>query len=377
MAEETKAFDYDERVADYIKCQSCGANMVFDPNTQMLVCVHCGNKVAFQADTAVREIAIEKALSVANEWSDTLVLKCANCGAMVTIDREEVALECPYCGTSHIRRTEEIAGVKPNALYPFTLDQQSAETCARKWAKSLIFAPSKFKKNLTAKNLHGVYQPCFTFDSQTVTVYDGRLGERRTRTVRTKNGTRTETYIAWFHVKGVIDVPFNDVTISASNNIPQKKIDKIMPFDYNTICVYEKKFLAGFLANHYDKDVRTSWGEAKVIMTDCIKREIKNKYNADVVDYINTSVRHENVTYKYVLLPIYVLNYTYKKKTYEITINGNTGKVSGNSPLSFWRVLVAFLIFGGLFALLYVLFSNGETSSASVLEYLENLQFLL
>ena len=339
--------------ADYIKCASCGGNMIFDPESQMLFCEYCGSKVSFEKDKEVAEISIEQAFEAVESWSDVEVLHCENCGADIAVERNEVSLNCPYCGTSHIKRTETIAGIKPNAFFPFTVGKDKAQECAKKWAKGRLFAPKKFKKHLYAENFRGVYQPCFTFDSQTTSSYSGRLGKHKTRTVQTKNGTRTETYTVWYNVRGTLSHLFDDVTVSASSKISQSKLDKIMPFKRETVCVYEKEYLAGFVANHYDKDIKTSWNEAKSIMDKKIRNFIVSKYDCDVVDYLDVSTIHNGVTYKYVLLPLYVLNYGYKKKNYEVTINGNTGKVTGKTPISPLRVCIAIaigaLIIGGIY----------------------------
>ena len=84
--------------ADFIKCQACGSNMVFDPESQMLFCEHCETKVSIESSKQVSEIAIETAFSQTEVWSDTAVLTCSNCGASIAVSREEVALCCPYCG---------------------------------------------------------------------------------------------------------------------------------------------------------------------------------------------------------------------------------------------------------------------------------------
>lgn len=351
--------------ADFIKCQACGSNMVFDPESQMLFCEHCETKVSIESSKQVSEIAIETAFSQTEVWSDTAVLTCSNCGASIAVSREEVALCCPYCGTSHIKKTEEICGVKPSALYPFLITKENAEVIAKNWARKKLFAPRKFKKDLVANNLRGIYQPCFTFDSQTFTFYDGRLGKRKTRTVKTKNGYKTQTYIEWYNVRGSISLAYDDITITASENIKQSTMQKLMPFKHDTICAYEKKYLAGFIANHYDKDVRKSWAEAKVVMEGDIKNAILRKHNCDVVGHLNTSTTHSNVTYKYVLLPIYHLNYHYKNKSYEVNVNGSTGRVLGKSPVSPLKVLIAIAVGAAAFFGLYYLFKGVDSSAVS------------
>lgn len=343
-----ETFEYDSELkradTELQKCPSCGANMVFDPEKQTLSCPFCGRYVDFEKDCDVKEKDLLSAFDVAEKWSDTYVVSCDNCGAKFVIDENEVSLNCPYCGTSHVRKSADLAGVKPNAVYPFAFTSEIAEKLAKKWAKRKLFAPKKFKKNIEAHNIHGVFEPCFTFDSLTISSYDGRLGKHRTRTVRTKNGTRTETYIEWRHVSGTLSHFFDDVTIAAGSGLPQNQFDKIRPFDNTTLKVYSKDYLAGYTAKHYDRGLEECWNDSKRIMDAAIRNLIVAKHNCDVVSYLNVRTVHNDSTYKYVLLPLYLLNFRYNKKDYAVKINGTTGKIIGKTPVSFKRVLVAVIL---------------------------------
>jgi DNA-directed RNA polymerase subunit RPC12/RpoP len=352
---------------DFIKCEACGSKMTFDPNTQKLVCGHCGHTEQFEKNSNVKEIELTSALQMSESWeSETKVYKCENCGAKVVIEKNVVAGSCPFCGTAHVVETDEIAGIKPNALIPFLLDDSKAVDNCKKWSKRRIFAPSSFKKSFKPENIKGVYTPCFTFDSNTVSVYNGRLGERRTRTVGSGKNRRTETYIHWYNVSGNMQYFFDDILIAAGKKISQKQISKISPFVREKSCVYETKFLHGFVANHYDKDIKTSWQEAKGVIDQQIRSMIMRKHHADVVDYLNVSTNHHNVTYKYMLMPVYVGNFTFHKKLYNLYVNGSTGKVYGKAPVSPIRVGLLVIIIAAIIALFAIIAnkaSSGDNDS--------------
>lgn len=320
---------------DYIKCDGCGSNMVFDPVTQDLKCPHCGRTLDFNESRDVKELSIEKAFDEAIKWDgETQIFSCDNCGARVVMKANEVAKSCPYCGTSHIVKSQLLAGIKPNAVFPFLITKEQSMGKFLKWARGRFFAPKVFKKNVTVDNINGVYEPCFTFDSNTTSQYEGRLGKTRTRTVRRNGKTVTESYTQWYHVSGVLTHFFDDVMISSGNTLSQKTMQKILPFATDSVRVYSEEYLSGYMANHYEKDLRTSWDEAKSSMDRLIRQLIINRYNADCVGYLNVNTMHEDVKYKYVLLPTYVVNFNFKKKVYNVCINGQTGKISGKSPLS-------------------------------------------
>lgn len=319
----------------YLKCSSCGANMSFDPTTQALKCMHCGNVEDFAKSKNVEEIDMASSINLVETWDDdSAVYRCDNCGAVVVLLPTEISTFCPYCKTSHIVKSNELAGIKPNAVYPFTIVQSDAVSKAKAWAKKRLLAPKKFKKSLTENNVKGVYEPCFTFDSKTYSTYVGRIGDRRTRVVGSGKNKRVETYIVWRRISGVYAMNFDDVMINATTTYKQKSLDKILPFDYSTINEYDKKLLTGFVAKRHDRDLPTCWEDAKDAMSKTLRKLILSQYVYDVVDYLNVSTNYSGNSYKSVLLPIYHMSFKYGKKDYGVLVNGNTGKVTGKTPLS-------------------------------------------
>ena len=330
-----------------IKCESCGSNMSFDPNTQKLRCVHCGSLKEIKSDL-VRERDILTAFSQDNRWDekDVSVFRCENCGAKVVLQINETAKMCPFCGTSHVAKLNELAGIKPNGLLSFAFDEQKALQLSKDWAKKRFFAPRKFKKNLNLQNVNGIYSPCFTFDSNTFSQYHGRIGKTHTRVVGSGKNRRTQTYIVWRNISGTHSTSFDDVLISAGSRLGQDKLDKISPFDTNYGKEYEQSYLLGYVAYHYDRDIEECWDIAKKRIDDNVKKQILSNYVYDHVDYLNVSTVHENVTYKYVMLPIYVGNFNHKKKLYNFFVNGSSGKVWGKYPKSIFKI--ALTVFGAL-----------------------------
>lgn len=345
---------------EIVKCPGCGSNMVFDPDGQTLLCEHCGTKKKLENVIQAKEQDLLTALAENGEkWDkkETVVFSCDNCGAKVVLSSGETAKSCPFCGTAHVQKTEELAGLKPNALIPFQFAEEKAVNFSKIWARKRLFAPRKFKKTLSADNVKGVYTPCFTFDSKTTSYYVGRIGDRHTRTVGSGKNRRVETYIVWRNIKGTFYDGFDDVLITAGSKFDQDKLDKIAPYSTNEGREYEGKYLLGFMAYHYDHELPACWNSAKSKMDAMIRQHILKQYHYDVLDYLNVSTTHEQVTYKYVMLPVYVGNYKYKKKLYNFFVNGSTGKVTGKTPVSPWRVLAAVFLglaaVAGIAALLY------------------------
>lgn len=361
MSDEREDFSKDLKEVDTYnaKCPNCGSTMVFDGDLQSLKCEHCGTTSEIEKNFDVIENDIRLGFAECETWSadEQATFKCENCGAVVVLSADEEASICPFCQTTHVVKDGTFKTIRPHMVIPFQFGADKASEYSKKWAKSRLFAPSKFKKSLNVENLIGVYEPCFTFDSATVSHYNGRVGDRHTRVVGSGKNRRTETYIVYRHVSGTYNTFFNDVMIASNSKFNQSELNSLAPFDTEQACVYEKKYLSGFMADGYQVDLEYCWNGAKRVIDSEIRSQIKSRLHCDVVDYLNVSTVHSNVTYKYLLLPVYTLVYRYKKKDYTIRVNGSTGKVKGKTPISAIRVIIAVLLGLGLIALVVWLFT--------------------
>ncbi len=346
MLDNQDVYEENKQVeADSIKCEACGSNLVFDPDTQSLKCPHCGTEINFESNSA-QEILLGHGLDNDKTWTadEAVVFRCDNCGAKVIMNPNETANFCPFCGTAHVQKIEELAGIKPNAVIPFTFNYKSAIDFSKKWAKKRFYAPRKFKKNICTDNVKGVYTPCFTFDSRTFSYYQGRIGKTHTRVVGSGKNRRVQTYVVWRNISGTYSDSFDDVLITAGSKFGQKELDKVSPYKTNESREYEENYLFGFMAYHYDSEITECWNDAKSRIDEVVKKSILSQYVHDVVDYINISTTHSDVTYKYVMLPVYIGNYKYNKKHYNFFVNGSTGKVYGKTPKSILKILGTVLL---------------------------------
>lgn len=343
--EQNFQFEQERVDTKHIKCLSCGANMEFEPERQVLYCSHCGSERKFNTDTLASEQDLLVGLNE-ERWTDAEENQyvCDNCSAKIVVSAEQSSFVCPFCGTNHVQKTNEFVGLKPNALLPFTFNKEKALEYGKNWARKKFFAPTKFKKHLKNDNLQGVYVPCFTFDSYTYSKYVGRIGTTHVKYVGSGKNRRAVHYTVWREISGVHYDNFDDILLSAGNRCNQKQIDKISPFDTNFSKEYNPNYLLGFMAYKYDCEVEGLWDVAKSKMDTAIKNSILSGYVYDKIAYFNVSTQHEKTTYKYVMLPVYVGNFVYAKKPYNFFINGNTGKVWGKTPKSFWKILFTIVI---------------------------------
>ena len=316
------------------KCPGCGDNMEFDPETGCLRCTSCGTTKRIET-RAGQEIAFSELSKGRGGWQEqTHVYHCANCNAEEVLDKREIAHVCPFCGSPSVVEKEEIDTLRPNALLPFLLDRDKAAETAVAWAKKRFFAPRDFKTYFRPEKLNGVYLPAFTFDTDTDSKYSGRLGEHYYVTVRSGGKSVRRQRTRYFTVQGEYREFFDDLAVSATDAVPQSVMSTLMRYDYHNCVEYRDDFLYGFTALLYSKSGESCWTDARQMADNRIRQGILSQYHHDVVSYLKVSTTCFNVTYKYLLLPMYTGIYPYKGKTYPFYINGRSGKVKGKSPVS-------------------------------------------
>ena len=357
MADELFDENLKESETKTAKCPSCGAELIYSPDTKGLVCPYCGASKEVDFNHFSSEIDIDKMFNEsANEWGrETHIFSCNNCGAKVVLDKNEIATDCPFCGTTNIVESSEIVGLKPNGIVPYMINENTASDNSLSWAKKRFFAPRKFKKSVTPKGMIATYLPAFTFDSDTDSTYSGRLGETHYRTV-TKNGkTTTVKETKYFNIRGTYKKFFNDILIHASDKINQKSLNKMAPFNTDNSQAYSLDFLHGYRAEVASRSGKDCFNDAKKVMDSEIRRGILAQYTYDVVDYLNVNTSFYNSTFKYLLLPVYIGHYIYKEKNYNFFVNGYNGKVTGKTPLSPIRISILVLFILAILALILYL----------------------
>jgi hypothetical protein len=62
------------------------------------------------------------------------------------------------------------------------------------------------------------------------------------------------------------------------------------------------------------------------------------------VSSVRFSTLYSNITYKYILVPVWISSFKFKNKVYQFVVNGQTGKVGGKAPVSAFRVILAVLL---------------------------------
>lgn len=333
------------------KCPSCGGVMDFDPTTGGLSCPYCGHKeeipVQDEIPSKAVELDFESAESTGNcNWGvETKTVICEACGAESIYDALQTSAVCPFCGSNQVMEANDQNTIAPGGVVPFQITDQEASALFKKWIKRKWFCPKLAKESAKPKAFKGVYFPYWTFDTNTHADYTAEYG--KTRPVKKRNG-ETEFVTDWYHTSGSYSTSFNDELVHASTTHDQFMLMGLEPFDTENNKAYKPEYIAGFISERYTVGLKEAWEIAKCSINNKIRNGISSKIRgehfADQVRDIHMSAVYRDITYKYLLLPVWISNYKYNDKVYQFMVNGQTGKVSGRTPISKGRVAIAILV---------------------------------
>lgn len=284
---------------------------------------------------------------------ETRVVRCSACGAETSFDPNVTAGQCPFC-TAPIVATQAHSHrqIRPRSLLPFQINRDQARDRFDRWLNQLWFAPNDLKKRHDRHAINGLYLPAWTYDSDTESDYTGQRGVdywvtqsywttvngqrvRRTRQVR-----RTR----WYFVSGRVRNVFDDVLIMATVSVPRHLLDKLEPWDLRNLQPYQPHYLAGFTAQSYQVDLQTGFQHAIQVMDDFIRSSIRRDIGGDHQRIHSVNTQYYDITFKHILLPVWISAYRYRHKTYQFLVNARTGEVQGDRPYSWIKITLLVLV---------------------------------
>ncbi|OWJ64910.1 primosomal protein N' (replication factor Y) - superfamily II helicase [Inquilinus limosus] len=343
-------------------CASCGAQLEYAPGTRAMKCPYCGheNPIAASPWSTVAEIDYGAGLAEAEQSAPTEtvpVISCKRCAAAFQLDPAIQASRCPFCGTPIVLESRAVTHLRPGAVLPFGFDAKAARAKYEAWLSGLWFAPNDVKRLAKTDNgFIGMYVPYWTYDAATTSDYTGQRGVTYTRTVQDGDKTRTEIETRWTPCSGTVSRDFDDVLVVASQSLPQAYLDRLEPWDLTELAGYDPSYLRGFGAQTYQLGLADGFEAAKQKMDRVIRRDVCDDIGGDKQTIGSLQTAYGAVTFKHVLLPVWLNSFRYGGKGYSFVINGRTGKVQGQRPWSWVKIglavlaaLVAVLVFVSLY----------------------------
>jgi hypothetical protein len=354
---------------DAFPCPACGAKAEWNPGRQKLVCPFCGTESPYQVNPStgqIEEIDLVKALRELPEdlrgWqADRQSVRCQNCRAVMVFDAGRVGQNCEFCGSPALVPYDEIkAPIRPQSLLPFKVTSSQVREQIRRWYASKWLAPGALKRRALVDTVRGVYLPYWTFDAQVVCPWRAEAGHYyyTTETYRDSQGhtqTRQVRQVRWEPASGQVEHFFDDDPVPGTQGVRHDLLKAVEPFPTQELLPYDAAMLSGFVVEHYQVVLLDAAARSEAQMRTALETLCGGQVPGDTYRNLEIFPTFSGRTFKHILVPLWLLTYTYGPKTYQLLVNGYTGKMDGTYPVSMWKVLgIGLLILIAVVVFLYL-----------------------
>ena len=342
---------------DKHECPACGAQAEWNPASQKLVCPFCGTESPYRVDrdtgkvqeldlvTAVRELPDNERGWLAEKRS----VQCKSCQAVMVFEPERVGQNCEFCGSPALVDYNEIkAPIRPQGLLPFRVAGDKVRDEVRNWWKTKWFAPGRLARTSLVDTLHSLYIPYWTFDARVHCPWTAEAGYYYYVTVEGRDSqgrrtTRQERRTRWEPAGGSIDHFFDDEAVPGTQGLPIDLLREVEPFPTNELVAYDTAFLAGHVVEHYRVVLLDAAQHAQDQMHAKLEAMCAGQVPGDTHRNLQIDPQYSGRTFKHILVPVWLLTYNFGAKTFQVLVNGFTGRIAGKYPLSVWKIVLLVL----------------------------------
>lgn len=357
---EAPGADIDQGKPRTFPCEACGADLEFAISAQSLKCPFCGHEKALEikqgAEVAEQDLraaidaVADKRSGGKNTAEGLSEVGCRDCGARVRFQGTLTSQDCPYCGTpiqlDGVHDAEDRIHV--DGVLPFGVERSKAQVNLKDWVVSRWFAPNEFKQRGVNGKFNGVYMPYWTYDAMTMNDYRGERGEHYYVTVKRGDQEVQERRTRWHSASGSFRRFFDDILVVAGRGLPRKILNSLEPWPLHECLPFNQAVLAGYLARTYDVPLKDGFTEAENRIETALRSDVRDRIGGDEQRIHSIRTDYGAMTYKHLLLPVWILAYKYGEKTYQVVVNAATGEVQGERPYS-WIKITLFVL--GILAL--------------------------
>lgn len=324
------------------KCLNCHAGLAFDPESGSWKCDYCFSQ--FTKEQLDEVYGHDHSEELDQEEQDLDTYHCTSCGADLIADDTTTATFCIYCKSPTVIKQRFTGKFKPRYVIPFKITKEEAVKKYGDWIRKKFLAPKIFKTEEEIHKITGIYAPFWMYDC---IANAGTSGEG-TKVSSWVSGKYRYTKTSYYFVERQGSAAYTKIPVDSSTKLDDRFMHMIEPYDYSDLKDFSMHFLTGFMAEKYDVEEDA----CEKIMKERVEGYVESRLNETIHGYssFHAATKHvdlEHVKNEYALLPIYLIINKYNNKDHIFIMNGQTGKIVGNTPIDVKRQALLFSIVAG------------------------------
>lgn len=312
-----------------LRCAVCGGLI----DEEDLFCANCGTEAPARGTAG--------ALSSA---TDTHAFQCEACGASMHFDASDSNLRCPFCDSTDLARRGEKKVLAPERVVPFAVERDAALAAMKQWLGKSFWRPADLVRKARVASIRAVYVPYWVYRANTHTYWTAD-------TSQTPPGASGD----WYPLFGEHRERYAGLLVPASGALSQAETAALAPFGLERGVAPSEVDLENVTVEQFGVLRKTARAAARAGIENLERQTVQGRYVPGRSRNVHVNVRISDLAGEPVLLPVWILAYRYRDRAFRLLVNGLTGKVTGEAPFSWLKVLAVAALAGGL-ALAILLF---------------------
>jgi hypothetical protein len=298
------------------QCPSCGGELIYVKQTDDMICTSCNSHFSLldiePKDTGESQL-------------------CISCGSPIDSHGNILSGFCEACERSVIHTDVLDSMQTPDFIAPFEFDDKEAEKKFKAWLKTRPLVSNELRKSIHITKTNKYLMPfwCFDYENSGSMLFDV------TTTTKHSSGDYIITEIKHFDAEVIGNVITNYIPADGMEELDDDYMEAITPFNNDNITNFDPCVLSGTRSKRYDYDNR----QVKHVADTINERFVVDYFSQRIQGYKVANIKADAVIKRnnqinLIYYPLYIFSCNVDGKTYKFYMNGQSGCIAGETPIS-------------------------------------------
>lgn len=268
---------------------------------------------------------------------------CSNCGAEVFFDPGTQMTNCNFCGSQfQIEKAKDEEIIVPDGILPFKVTKENYEQAVLSWLSEGDYTPDDILNSSIFESVNGVYLPMWFYRGRYSGNWSASSGYDRIETYLAKGFDdklveKKRTVTDWRPSSGQCSGEFAILAFAGVGKGIKSDIAAYAhgtSFNRGELKPYDPKYTLGFNLVEYTLDEHVTWDTLGKTQADAsVEADAKSRIPGDRYKDFYVDALYDTETPLRTYVPFWITNYKYADKEFHVYMDGtSTARISGVRP---------------------------------------------
>ncbi len=268
---------------------------------------------------------------------------CSNCGAELIFDPGTQMTNCNFCGSQfQIEKAQDEEIATPDGILPFKVTKENYEQAVLSWLSEGDYTPDDILNSTIFESVNGVYLPMWFYKGRYSGNWSASSGYDRRETYLAKDSSgklveKTRTVTDWRPSSGQCSGEFAILAFAGAGKGIKSDIAVYAhgtSFNRGDLKPYDPKYTMGFNLIEYTVDEHDTWDTLGKIQADSkVEVDSKARIPGDRYKDFYVDALYDKETPLRTYVPFWITNYKYGDKDFHVYMDGtSTTRLQGFRP---------------------------------------------